>query len=396
MDLDIWNSLSGPRSMTGINGLFWHPTAAAPFRYRFTASLMGDCYFSYDRDTGDHYQELWWELFDHDLGRPLGQRYVIGETPLITLEFEDVIAPEIVSYPEHTDLALTDEPGLVIQGGRSLRATVTSASEWPPLMRVELPGGYTPLGKYIMSFRYRVLSTALPQSLFQLRILHPQGGEGDAVNAVRIVQGAEGLFRASFNVFDQEGYQVILRTNSAADVIIDSLTIVEGNGGLWARDYQGGVVVCNASLEDQTIPYNPDWVLVDGDDQHADHAEWLAGQDLLLPYEDGVVFAWSGTGADNPVPAAPALTLDAPWPNPGNPAFSIRLASPDDRRVTLTLHDIRGRRLARLWTGRAPAEGRQLDFRAGQAPLPDLVSGVYLLRVSDGATSAQRKWVLLR
>lgn len=93
------------------------------------------------------------------------------------------------------------------------------------------------------------------------------------------------------------------------------------------------------------------------------------------------------------VPAtAPARpTLLAPWPNPANPTFTAEFLLPASGRAVLELHDLRGRRVARLADGRF-ASGLQRVTWSGA----DLPSGVYLLSLRAEGVTASRRLVLLR
>ena len=67
-----------------------------------------------------------------------------------------------------------------------------------------------------------------------------------------------------------------------------------------------------------------------------------------------------------------------------------------DQTVALLLHDVQGRRLARLWSGRPSAGGETLRFTAGENGVPDLASGVYILRAAAASGDEQlRRLVIL-
>jgi hypothetical protein len=205
------------------------------------------------------------------------------------------------------------------------------------------------------------------------------------------------MYRGTFQLVGLDNYEIFVKVRSDATVVIDSLSVVVGSGGLWARDYELGVVVCNGSEETRTLPYEPYWSLVDGDEQWEDHPGWLSGESIDIPQSDGVVFRFIGTGVgDKPAAPAAPFRLGGPWPNPGNPTLGFELAGGDGQEVRLTLHDLRGRRVAELWKGRLGEAGMRFAFRPGQGLPPDLASGIYLVRAAGGGSVITRKWVLLR
>jgi hypothetical protein len=405
MDLDLWNSLEFGDNITAINAVYPYaevegsPTDMPPFRFRFTGSLLSDNYFSYDFTTFDHYQLVWYDLFNHELGLPLGPRFTLGESPLFVDTFEGAVGPYVAPFAPHTAASITSEPGLVLQGNSSLLVTTNSADPFPTLFYVQPAGGFQPDTSYVISFRYRALEVAQGETqLFFKKSPADPGSPPDPPTTTTLLRpepGAEGLYRAKVYLGSQASYTVRLMTKGIVTMVIDSLSVVFGDGGLLAREYENGLVVCNASEEDQTLAYDPEWLLLGGDGQAQDFAPWLSGSPIFIPNEDGVVFARSGTGAELPPPPA-RIGLSEPWPNPGNPSFSVRVWAEEGRTLSLGLHDIQGRRLAQLWTGRPGPAGRILSFSPGAGGLPSLASGVYLLRIEGGGASAERRWVLLR
>lgn len=79
------------------------------------------------------------------------------------------------------------------------------------------------------------------------------------------------------------------------------------------------------------------------------------------------------------------------WPNPFNPAVTLRFALPVAGHVRLSVHDAAGREVARLIDGERPAGEQSLLWRA-----EGLASGVYLARLESAAGLSCEKLVLLR
>lgn len=406
MDLDIWNSLELGDNITSINAVYPYvevegsPTDMPPFRFRFTGSLLSDNYFSYDFTTFDHYQLDWYDLYDHNLGLPLGPRYTIGETPLFVDTFEGAVGPYVAPFTAQCAVSITSEPGLVLQGNSSLLVTTNSVDPYPTIFYLQPAGGFQPDTCYVLSFRYRMLEVELGETqLFFKKSPADPGNPPDpptTTTTLRPEAGAEGLYRAKVYLGSQSSYTVRLMTKGIVSMVIDSLSVVFGDGGLLAREYENGLVVCNASGAGQVLAHDPQWLLQSGDGQAQDFAPWLSGYGIVVPNEDGVVFARSGTATELPPPSPVRFGLSDPWPNPGNPSFNVRVWAEEGRALGLSLHDLQGRRLAQLWTGRPGPAGQELSFSPGAGGLPSLASGIYLLRVDDGEASAQRRWVLLR
>ncbi len=103
-----------------------------------------------------------------------------------------------------------------------------------------------------------------------------------------------------------------------------------------------------------------------------------------------------GPWVDAPPNAAGRLAL-ACWPNPlGSGARAVlAFTLPETTRVRVTIHDLRGAVVARLWDGVLPAGGQRLawdrrDARGGRAR-----PGVYFATVESGGVRASRRLVVL-
>ncbi|MFH1277317.1 MAG: T9SS type A sorting domain-containing protein [Candidatus Eisenbacteria bacterium] len=117
--------------------------------------------------------------------------------------------------------------------------------------------------------------------------------------------------------------------------------------------------------------------------------------DLLVGAGDGKVRLYEGV-SDTGLPgggesAPPAVRTLLACPNPFNPSTELRFFAPGDGRVTVTVHDLRGREIAVLFDAPGDGERHAIIWNAG-----DLPSGVYLVRVGSGAASETVKTVLVR
>ena len=133
---------------------------------------------------------------------------------------------------------------------------------------------------------------------------------------------------------------------------------------------------------------------------------YRAGTDALLagPLDTGlppnqITFdAQRNEVADAPRPAAGALELAAPWPNPARGDVALDLRLPSAAAVRLEAFDLAGRRVATIASGTRPAgewRVRWTPERAG-ADGRRLAPGVYLVRVRIGSLAATRRIVLIR
>ncbi|MBN1826939.1 MAG: PQQ-binding-like beta-propeller repeat protein [Candidatus Eisenbacteria bacterium] len=126
---------------------------------------------------------------------------------------------------------------------------------------------------------------------------------------------------------------------------------------------------------------------------HAD--TWDNGFTLWV---DGVGF-WPrpATSVPNDGAAPPARLVMAPaMPNPFNPSTTIAFEVPHNGHVSLTIHDIRGRRVAKLADKVLPAGRHRLVWKGLDDTGRAVASGVYFARIEHGGRAIARKLVLVR
>ncbi len=116
-------------------------------------------------------------------------------------------------------------------------------------------------------------------------------------------------------------------------------------------------------------------------------------------YGWGIIDAFAALGflelTATPAAGTPPFALAGNWPNPFNPSTRIAFTLERELGLTLSIHDVQGRRVRTLATGTLPAGAHTAtwDGRDG-AGLP-MASGVYLARLSAGGESRQHKLLLL-
>lgn len=132
-------------------------------------------------------------------------------------------------------------------------------------------------------------------------------------------------------------------------------------------------------------------------------ASTFAGEAAATP--DGAAWTWRGVigqlnvmalandlpnviGVPEEPPVAARLFL-GPWPNPAQGVAELAFELPSAARVTLTVHDAAGRRVARPIAGEVMPAGRTV--RAWRPP--ELPSGAYYLQAQVGDQARIRKLI---
>lgn len=120
--------------------------------------------------------------------------------------------------------------------------------------------------------------------------------------------------------------------------------------------------------------------------------------DLLVGSGQGKVHIFLGQPAAVAAPplAAAGLRLEAPWPNPANPASTLSFTLAAAGRVRLAIHDAAGRRLVTLLDEDRGAGRHELIWRGEDAEGRAQPTGLYLVRLEAAGGQATEKLLLLR
>jgi FlgD Ig-like domain len=139
---------------------------------------------------------------------------------------------------------------------------------------------------------------------------------------------------------------------------------------------------------------------------------------LVLTTDAG--FVPTGTGpAESPQAAAPQISaarrgvaldgltlqaealptefaLEGNYPNPFNPTTTIRFALPEAALVRLSVYDMLGREVARVFDSELPAGRHEATWNGRTDAGTTVSSGAYLLRMSAGEFSATMRMVVVK
>lgn len=94
-----------------------------------------------------------------------------------------------------------------------------------------------------------------------------------------------------------------------------------------------------------------------------------------------------GTSVAGPLTAPVTPLLLEAWPNPFNPSTTLAFRLEQPARMTLSVVDLRGRRVFHEESGLLPAGEHRRDWQ----PAAGLASGLYLVHLQAGALTSTRK-----
>ena len=103
-----------------------------------------------------------------------------------------------------------------------------------------------------------------------------------------------------------------------------------------------------------------------------------------------------GVPGEAPATAGGPVRLHAPAPNPANPGTTVRFALPAPAAVTLTVHDLAGRRVATLVAGHREAGSHAVAWDGRDGAGRAMPSGVYLVRLHAGQVQRTARLVLVQ
>ncbi len=117
-----------------------------------------------------------------------------------------------------------------------------------------------------------------------------------------------------------------------------------------------------------------------------------------VTFESQVATYRFAVGNVSPVPDADAagFALHAPAPNPFNPSTTVGFALAVGGPVELTVHDLQGRKVVTLLSGPQAAGEHRVTWDGRAAGGGVLASGVYLVRLRQGAAVQSQRVVMLK
>lgn len=130
-----------------------------------------------------------------------------------------------------------------------------------------------------------------------------------------------------------------------------------------------------------------------------DAALWSGGMVTYRLYGRGDGEAWQEQRVLRvtlPAASPGAPRLLPPWPNPANPSVRLGFLLPEAGRAELSIHDLRGRRLAKLRSGHSDAGRHEFIWEGRDDAGHELPSGVYLVNLRAAGVGESRRIVLLR
>jgi hypothetical protein len=90
------------------------------------------------------------------------------------------------------------------------------------------------------------------------------------------------------------------------------------------------------------------------------------------------------------------LALDPAWPNPANPAVTIRFRAAPTENISVRIMDLRGRLVSELYQGPGTGDWQHMIWNGRTVSGAAAASGLYLIRLENGEKALNQRVVLAR
>jgi hypothetical protein len=94
--------------------------------------------------------------------------------------------------------------------------------------------------------------------------------------------------------------------------------------------------------------------------------------------------------------AGPVLALDPVWPNPANPAVTVRFRASESENVAVRIMDLRGRLVRELYRGTGTGDWQDIVWNGKTDRGTAAASGLYLIQLENGRRAVNQRVVLAR
>jgi hypothetical protein len=297
-------------------------------RYGVTSALVAGSFshHHYDQHTAPY--PILYDEYVIDLGQPLGPPVELGIDVVTETGFETGIPPAYAGACGFGQATWTTNPQYVIDGNASLIGDPGPPDTWhlflctdPNLVQL------TPGATYTLSFNYRIVTESPSDGYFFANARSDVNIPGSDRSAVilDLPAGTVGQARGEITLGQYPGYYLLWGMRHGGRIVIDSIRLTEGGGGVFRRDFSGGMALVNPSNGPITVDIGPGYHRINGIlDPFTNNG--LPASVITLPAEDGLILLADDPvdPPDPPAPPSPAPPVDPifAYPNPIRPVDS--------------------------------------------------------------------------
>lgn len=265
-------------------------------RYGLCSALVSGV-FSHHSDVSGNPNQVFYDEYAVELGQPTGEPIELGITEVAAADFESGLPPGFPGGCAFGQGTITSNPAQVIDGQVSLLGQPGGSQTWQLFLcsdpaRVHLIAGRT----YTLTFNYRIVAEPPGDGYFYAgtRSNTNQTASNRNIIIIDTPAGTLGEARGDVTLGNYSGYYLYWGLKNGGQIVIDSIRLIEGQGGAFRRDFEAGIALVNPTSAPFTVPLGGTYSRLNGTvDPNTNNGE--ATSEVTLAAEDGLVLLRRGT-----------------------------------------------------------------------------------------------------
>lgn len=208
-----------------------------------------------------------------------------------------------------------------------------------------------------------------------------------------VTEGAVPATTPAFASLQSDAELAVIRTENGLfkDYIVTNATALTCNDTLLVHSANGPLSAARSGATIQIDRFDADFTFY----APGVSAVYYQGQRIFVNMDGGYLTPDPVTGINDARPVQPFLTAAA-YPNPFNPATTIRVWLRERALVRVTIHDALGRTVSRLWNGPLAAGVQAIEWDGTNNAGTAVSSGIYFARIVAGDATSTVKLSLIK
>ncbi len=292
-------------------------------RYGLCTGLMANMFTFHYAEEHPWPNPVFYDEYAADLGQPRGAPIELGIDVVATADFDTGFPDIFPGTCGAGEVEWTTDPDLVLSGtGAVLGRFGNEPGAWhfflcssPTALPLAANATYT------VSFEYRVVSEPPSNGYFYVGARSDVNLNASDRNLIILdpPAGAVGQARADVTLGPYSGYYLYFGMLNGGSIVIDSIQIVSGRGGVFRRDFDKGLALVNPTTAPLTVDIEGGFFRIAGVVDPVTNDGTPVSR-VTLPALDGLVLLRGPQVVEDPsggVPATPpAATGIYGFPNP--------------------------------------------------------------------------------
>ncbi len=248
-------------------------------RLGYTATLMGDGYFSYDYGDEDHSQLWWFDEYDIELGNAVSKAEITEQSSSFEAVFTDSSQWEFGSWKVSSSL----------DNGKAHLST-TGEEEWNNLLTSTTTFSFASNQDLSLSLDLTAITTENASLYLSLK----KGDTEIWIGEKEITSGEQTLlFSKNSGTNSGDGWTLILGIRNKASITLEPFALLTDEILLYSREYENAVVFSNGGKNEITFSEPSLTRFVGVQDQIHNNGE--SASSVTLAAQDGIILLKNGS-----------------------------------------------------------------------------------------------------